>query len=92
MADRAVFNCNQPKALKVTFQISKYPANTLGQLIKGLRLEKALYQKELARLLKVHKMTIVNWEMDRTKPERKYISKLADFFEMKEEILLQLAR
>ena len=75
MGDRAVVDCNKLTALKVSFQIPKYQAKTLGQLIKRLRLEKGLHQKELARLLGVNETTIIRWERDRTKPERKYISK-----------------
>ena len=67
MVDRAVADCYKPTVLKVSFQISEYQAKTLGQLIKRLRLEKGLHQKELARLLGVNEMTIVRWEKNRTK-------------------------
>ncbi|MBI4706862.1 MAG: helix-turn-helix transcriptional regulator [Candidatus Omnitrophica bacterium] len=54
--------------IKLTFKISRYPDKTSGQKIRKYRLERELKQIELARLLKVDEMTIVNWELDKTKP------------------------
>ncbi len=64
----AVANYKQPKALKITFRVSRFPATTLGQRIRKRRLEQGLMQVELAGLLGVNPRTIVNWEKDRTRP------------------------
>jgi len=47
-----------------------YPRSpkTLGEYIRKWRMEKGLFQKELAKKLGVAEMTIVNWEKGRTKP------------------------
>jgi len=42
-------------------------------------LEKGLFQKQLARLIGVDEMTIINWEKDRTKPRGREFSKLIKF-------------
>ncbi len=68
MATHAVANYKQPKALRITFRVSRFPATTLGQRIRKRRLEHGLKQVELAGLLGVNPRTIVNWEKDRTKP------------------------
>ena len=59
---------NNPKALRITFRVSRFPATTLGQRIRKRRLEHGLKQVELAGLLRVNPRTIVNWERDRTQP------------------------
>jgi len=45
-----------------SFITSLYPASTFGQFIKKARLEKGLRQKDVAALIGVDEMTIVNWE------------------------------
>ena len=52
----------------INFRISKYPASNLGEYIKKWRLEQGLLQTELAKMLGVNEMTIVNWETGKTKP------------------------
>ncbi len=68
MGTHAVANYKQPKALRITFRVSRFPAMTLGQRIRKRRLEQGLKQMELAGLLGVNPRTIVNWEKDRTRP------------------------
>ncbi len=58
--------------LKLWFRASRYPDQTLGQRIRKARLEKGLYQEDLAKLLKVTETTIANWELERTKPIKVY--------------------
>jgi transcriptional regulator with XRE-family HTH domain len=48
----------------------------LGERIKKWRLEQGLIQKDLAKLIGVDEMTIVNWEKGRTKPIRQYLKRL----------------
>jgi len=84
-------NRKQTTTLKLTFRISKYPAKTLGQWIRRLRLENGLFQRELARLIGVDETTIVNWEKDRTRPGEKHISKLTEFFMVKKILLLRVS-
>ena len=57
-------------ALRLTFRISRYPDKTPGQKIRKYRLERDLKQVDLAKLLNVDEMTVVNWESNRTKPRR----------------------
>lgn len=65
---RAVANYKKPKATLITFRVSRYQARTLGERIRKKRLVMGLKQVELAALLGVHEMTIVNWETGKTKP------------------------
>jgi transcriptional regulator with XRE-family HTH domain len=48
----------------------------LGERIKKWRLEQGLIQKELAKLIGVDEMTVVNWEKGRTKPIKQNLEKL----------------
>jgi len=79
---RAVRIYNNPHPLNITFSVSKYPTETLGQFLRKLRLEKGLEQWELARKLRVHRNTVYEWENGRKGPSRKSIEKLAKFFKM----------
>ena len=86
MGMRASSTANSPqlsrnstqKPLIIGFRASRYPDATLGQRIRKVRLEKGLYQVDLAKKLDVDEMTIVNWELDRTKPKRTYSCKLKE--------------
>jgi len=44
--------------------------------MRKYRLEKGLKQIDLARYSRVDEMTIVNWELDRTKPVKTYTDRL----------------
>jgi DNA-binding transcriptional regulator YiaG len=48
--------------------MSLHPDRTLGEYIKKWRLERELFQVDLAKMIGVDEMTIVNWEKGRTKP------------------------
>ena len=54
--------------------------NTLGDIIRELRIKKGLEQKELANILKVHKGTISNWENNKRVPDNEMLLTIADFF------------
>jgi len=58
----------------------RYPAETLGQVLRRLRLEKGLERKELARKLRVHRNSIYEWESDRHRPSGRSMERLAKFF------------
>ena len=62
--------------------MSKYPSKTLGQLLRKLRLEKGLEQKELARRLGVSDTSVYNWENGRKRPSGKSRERLARFFKI----------
>lgn len=62
--------------LKLWFKASRYPDQTLGQRIRKARLERGLYQEDLAKLLKVTETTIANWELERTNPIKMYENRI----------------
>jgi DNA-binding XRE family transcriptional regulator len=76
IATRAVPNYKKTYPLIITLRISRYPSETLGERIKKWRLEQGLFQKDLAMLIGVDEMTIVNWEKGYTKPVHGNIKKL----------------
>ncbi len=62
--------------------ISKaYPKRliTIGDHIRKRRLDLKLTQIQLAGLIGVDEMTIVNWELNYTKPLDKHVDKIIDF-------------
>jgi len=48
----------------------------LGERIRKWRLEHGLFQVDLAKMIGVSEMTIVNWEKGRTKPAKEYLKRL----------------
>jgi transcriptional regulator with XRE-family HTH domain len=46
----------------IEYVVSRYPADSYGDLVRRRRLEMGLTQFELAKRLKVNEMTIVGWE------------------------------
>jgi transcriptional regulator with XRE-family HTH domain len=82
MPDHAVQIYKNPEPVCITFSVSRYPAETLGQSLKKLRLEKGLEQRELARKLRVHRNTLYEWESDRHRPSAKRMERLAGFFKI----------
>jgi transcriptional regulator with XRE-family HTH domain len=48
----------------------------LGERIKKWRVERGLLQRDLAKLIGVDEMTIVNWEKGRIKPTQKNIERI----------------
>ena len=75
MGNRSHLFHKQP--IKLTFRISRYPDKTLGDRIRKYRLERGLKQVDLAKRLRIDEMTIVNWELDRTRPRKSHIRKLS---------------
>lgn len=69
--------------LKLWFKTSRYPDQILGQRIKKARLERELFQKELAKVMGVSKDTIKNWENETTKPVKMYRSKIKKYLGVK---------
>ena len=62
--------------LVITLRLSLYPDQTLGERIKKWRLERRLFQVDLAKRIGVSEMTIVNWEKGRTKPIKQNFERL----------------
>lgn len=62
--------------------------NTLGERIRILRKEIDLEQKELAKILNVHKGTLSNWETNKRSPDKEMISKIASYFNVTTDYLL----
>jgi transcriptional regulator with XRE-family HTH domain len=52
---------------------------TLGDHIRKRRLDSKLTQKQVARIIHVDEMTIVNWELSLTEPHPKNIPAVIDF-------------
>jgi DNA-binding XRE family transcriptional regulator len=65
------FNPNYPKDPK-----------TLGEYVKKWRMDKGLFQEELAELLGVAEMTIANWERGRTRPIIHKLQKIKDILKI----------
>jgi DNA-binding transcriptional regulator YiaG len=74
--DHAVPIYKNSQPVKITFTVSKYATRTLGELIRELRLEKGLEQRELAKRLGVHRNTVYDWETDRHRPSPKNMGRL----------------
>ena len=60
---------------------NKYIANpvTLGEQLRNRRLELGLLQKDVARIIVVTEDSITNWEKNRSKPMKRYHSKILAF-------------
>ena len=74
--NRAAPNYKNPHPLVITIRLSLHPDRTLGEPVKKWRLEQGLFQRDLARLIGVDEMTIVNWEKGKTKPIKQYLERL----------------
>lgn len=59
-----------------------------GDILKSLRKQKRLTQKELADILFVEQTTISSYEKGKIQPTAKIISQLADYFEVSSDYLL----
>lgn len=59
-----------------------------GQIISELRLEKGIYQKELADYLKVSIGTVSNYEQGIHSPDFGTLCKLADYYQVSVDYLL----
>ena len=72
-------NCRNSRPLVITLRLSLYPDRTLGERIKKWRLDQGLFQKELAKIIGVDEMTVVNWEKIKTRPMAAKLKKLKRF-------------
>lgn len=62
----------------ISYTISRYPARSYGQRIMQRRLELGLTQVDLAKLLGVNEMSVVNWENDRHFPSPGYLRRIKE--------------
>jgi DNA-binding XRE family transcriptional regulator len=60
----------------ITLRLPLYPDQTLGESIKKSRLEREIFEVDLAKMVGVSEMTIVNWEKGKTKPTKKNLEAL----------------
>lgn len=61
----------------------KYIENpkTIGDYIRNKRLERKLFQKDVAKILKVTDDTIINWENNRSTPQVNLMPQILKFLE-----------
>lgn len=59
-----------------------------GKRFKELRLEKAIEQKQMAKLLGVSQQTISRWENDIVEPDFNSLIMIADYFDVTTDYLL----
>jgi transcriptional regulator with XRE-family HTH domain len=76
MLNRAAPNYKNFHPLVITLRLSLHPDRTLGERLRKWRLERGLYQVDLAKMVGVNEMTIVNWEKGRTKPTKKNLERI----------------
>ena len=76
MLNRAAPNYKKSHPLVVTLRMSLHPDRTLGERLRKWRLERGLCQVDLAKMVGVNEMTIVNWEKGRTKPTKKNLDRI----------------
>ncbi len=76
MLNRAVANYKNSHPLVIDLRMSLHQDRTLGERIKKWRLEQGLFQRDLAKLVGVDEMTIVNWEKGRIKPTQKNLERI----------------
>lgn len=88
--DRAAPFYQKSNSLTITFTVSKYPSESLGELLKKLRLERGMTQKQLAEKIPVNEMTVVCWEKNLRKPRGRNIEKLRVFFQEQEMTILEM--
>lgn len=60
----------------------------LNENIKKLRISRGLNQVEFAKILRVTKQCVSNWENDNVVPSVEMLCKIADFFEVSTDYLL----
>lgn len=61
----------------------------LGKVIRQLRLERGVKQEELGRTLHVSKQSVSNWENDNIMPSIELLVKMADYFGVTTDYLLE---
>lgn len=65
-------------------------AGQLGQKIKLLRQRKKITQEKLARTLNINRTTLANWENGRAEPDTEQLRKIALFFNITLDELLDM--
>jgi transcriptional regulator with XRE-family HTH domain len=73
--------CYKPCIIKSLNKPKGYPKKliTIGDHIKAKRLDKGLYQKEVAKMFNVTVDTLINWEIGRHNPPSYQYKKICDF-------------
>lgn len=61
----------------------------LGKVIRQLRLERGIKQDDLGSALHVSKQSVSNWENDNIMPSVELLVKLADYFGVSTDYLLE---
>lgn len=61
-----------------------------NKTLRALRMEKGLYQKDLAKLLNTENYNVSNWEQGRTEPSLADIRKLCVILEITADELLEI--
>jgi DNA-binding XRE family transcriptional regulator len=70
--------CPYPTRWKCTQRASTDP-NTLGEHLKRVRIERHLFQTDVAKLLAVDRVSIQNWERGLTVPAIRFIPRIIQF-------------
>ena len=52
---------------------------TLGDHLKTRRLDLGLFQRDVAQILAVDKMSVCNWEVNRTSPALRFVPRIVEF-------------
>lgn len=73
----------------VSIHNSIYILMTFGTFLLNLRREQKLSQKDVAAAINVAQSTYCDWESDKRLPKTSFIRPLAQFFKLKEEVILQ---
>jgi len=73
-----VLRCPYPTRWKCTQEAPAQP-RTIGEHLKKVRIERHLFQQALAKLLKVDRGTIQNWERGITTPAIQFIPRIIGF-------------
>jgi DNA-binding XRE family transcriptional regulator len=76
MRNRVAPNYKNACPLVIRLRLFLHPDRTLGERIKKWRLEQGLFQVDLARMIGVNEMTIINWEKGRTNPTKKNLERV----------------
>jgi DNA-binding XRE family transcriptional regulator len=71
MLNRAAPKYKNSHPLVITLRLSLYPDQTLGEHIRKWRLEQGLFQGDLAKIIGVDEMTIVNWRRGELNQQRR---------------------
>jgi len=79
--DMDALPCCKSCIIKVLRKPKGYPKKliTIGDHIKAKRLDKGLYQKELAKTLQITVATLINWELGRHEPPSYQYKQISDF-------------